>query len=529
MTEKEQVEQSKEVTRGEIGALEQRLGSLDSEIDRITSESTLERPNDVARAEQLVHERERAVEQLRDWEACKREKDNAAARWGNANIRVQEATRDAENASIEVQRLREEWERWLNERGFAGIVRPEGFEAVIQAVESARVAQHNLQEFRYRVDQMESYISETRSKIKNLLDICGKKPLSDEVGAEDSDVLRCELDAALGAQQKWKELKSRLEEVRSEAERLNKQLDEKEGEYNVLMQQARAKNEEEFRYIAESHDKWSSYQQVIEADELMLRTIAGTTEAQATLEMELSKTEALQLQAEKEQMELRLKGVTDSVSEFEREIGSLSERLSQMAQDEKLGELLLSQRSLVEQLRDAVRRWAKLVVCRNLLGQACEVYERERQPQVIQEAGNFLNTITKSRYRLLSPFGEESVQLEDTVHKRKGEVEWSSGLADQVYLSIRLGLAREFGLHAEPLPVILDDVLLKFDPTRQQSAAKVMLEFARKQQVLFFSCHPEFYEVIECAHEEVHFHDVVITSYAIRDGVINKFTFSEGR
>jgi hypothetical protein len=24
-------------------------------------------------------------------------------------------------------------------------------------------------------------------------------------------------------------------------------------------------------------------------------------------------------------------------------------------------------------------------------------------------------------------------------------------------------------------------------------------------------------------------HDVVITSYAIRDGVINKFTFSEGR
>jgi hypothetical protein len=56
-----------------------------------------------------------------------------------------------------------------------------------------------------------------------------------------------------------------------------------------------------------------------------------------------------------------------------------------------------------------------------------------------------------------------------------------------IYLSIRLGLAREFGIHAEPLPMVLDDALLKFDPTRQRNTVEVMLDFARQQQMLLLT------------------------------------------
>lgn len=520
--EKEQVEGTQQTTSEEIKVLEQRLGALDAEIDRVASESGLDRLTGGAYAEQLVHERERATEQLRDWMTYEREKNDAETHWRNASVRLEQATQDTENARMEVERLRDEWKRWLKERRFVDTIRPEGFEAVVRAVESARVTEQNLLESRHRVNQMEVYISQTRIRLGTLLKACGRRPFSDEMGVEDLDALRHELDAALLAQRNWKELKSQLEETRSEAERLSEQLEESQAEYNMLMQQTEAKNEDEFRYVAESYDKWSTCQQVIETNELMLRTIAGTSEAQVALETELGRTESLRLQAEKDQVGGQLNEITDSVSEFEREVGGVNERLNQMNQDEKLGELLLEQRSLREQLSDATRCWVTLVVCRNLLKQASEVYERERQPQVIQQASNFLNAITKSRYRLLSPFGEESVQLEDTVHKRKREVEWSGGLADQVYFSIRLGLAREFGRHAEPLPVVLDDVLLKFDPTRQQSAVKVMLEFAREQQVLLFSCYPEFQELIKEAHGNVQSQDVVIASYNVSDGAIDR-------
>jgi uncharacterized protein YhaN len=103
-------------------------------------------------------------------------------------------------------------------------------------------------------------------------------------------------------------------------------------------------------------------------------------------------------------------------------------------------------------------------------------------------------------------------------------VAWSAGLADQVYLSIRLGLAREFGRHSEPLPVILDDVLVKFDPSRRKNAARVILDFAREQQVLLFSCHPEFVDLIAAVRRDSRHRDTALACFALADGVINQIS-----
>ena len=40
---------------------------------------------------------------------------------------------------------------------------------------------------------------------------------------------------------------------------------------------------------------------------------------------------------------------------------------------------------------------------------------------------------------------------------------WSSGLADQVYLALRLALAKVFSYQVDALPIILDDILVRFD------------------------------------------------------------------
>jgi uncharacterized protein YhaN len=184
----------------------------------------------------------------------------------------------------------------------------------------------------------------------------------------------------------------------------------------------------------------------------------------------------------------------------------------------------LQQRTVKEQLTDATRRWATLTVCRHLLEEARGVYERERQPQVIREADRFLHTMAHGRYRLLAAVGEDGVHLEDRSLARKEEVAWSAGLADQVYLAIRLGLAREFGRHTEPLPVILDDVLVKFDPARRANTARVILEFAREQQVLLFSCHPEFVDIMAAVRRDPLYAEIAVACFAIADGVINRIS-----
>ena len=53
---------------------------------------------------------------------------------------------------------------------------------------------------------------------------------------------------------------------------------------------------------------------------------------------------------------------------------------------------------------------------------------------------------------------------------------WSSGLADQVYLALRLALAKVFSYQVDALPIILDDILVRFDENRQKSALELLAD-----------------------------------------------------
>ena len=518
----QQLEQTQQKEADGVRTFEEQLHAINGEIERVAQEAGFKRPIDVAELERLAGELDRAVMQFREWMECKRKKDDAEISWRDGHERLETNLQERDSACRELQDLQDDWQRWLAERGFSGSIRPDGFEAVLQAVERARDVDRNLEELRQRIGRIEDYILEARTKIRTLLDACGRKPFAREVGVEDLDRLRRDLEVARDAQRQRQRLEEQLEAAHSNITRLRDQLENKQAEHKELLQQAGTADEKEFRRVNAFFEEWKRYSQQIETDEIALRTIVGTSEAQGALETELRETEPLQLQAEKDNLERRLKEVTDALSLDEREVGSVNERLAQMSRDGKLGELLFEQRTLQQQLSDATKRWATLVVCRHLLEEARGVYERERQPQVIVEAGRFLEIMTNSRYRLMSPVGEGSIQLEDVALRRKQENVWSSGLADQVYLAIRLGLAREFGRHAEPLPVILDDILVRFDPSRLLGAARIILEFAKEQQVLLFSCHPEFKDVIERACRDSQLLEVVVSHYNISDGMISR-------
>jgi uncharacterized protein YhaN len=181
---------------------------------------------------------------------------------------------------------------------------------------------------------------------------------------------------------------------------------------------------------------------------------------------------------------------------------------------------LLAERCTWEELALTVRRWAALALCRRLVEQTRRLYERERQPPVIREADGFFRAMTGGRYHLVAAVGDAGLHLEDGGLSRKGEVAWSAGLADQVYLSLRLGLAREFGRHSEPLPVILDDVLVKFDAGRRREAARVILDFSREQQVLFFSCSEAYRDLFRELAQAAPAPAPAVTCYTIADGAI---------
>ena len=78
--------------------------------------------------------------------------------------------------------------------------------------------------------------------------------------------------------------------------------------------------------------------------------------------------------------------------------------------------------------------------------------------------------------------------------ERFGTSELSEGTVDQVFLVLRLAAVAE--LHSErvdadeqPLPLVLDDVLMTFDEVRTTSALEVLADLAPGLQVIVFTHH----------------------------------------
>ncbi|MPN16372.1 putative protein YhaN [bioreactor metagenome] len=225
-----------------------------------------------------------------------------------------------------------------------------------------------------------------------------------------------------------------------------------------------------------------------------------------------------EIAAETEKLENEKVRLQKIINDSRDMVGRLSHKLEQMRHSVELDIARVKQEQCNSQLKHSVREWLSYAICRGMLEEIRSVYERERQPAVIKEANALLKLMTDNRYRIITPEG--TVKLEDQTGKAKEEHFWSSGLADQVYLAIRLSLAKEFNKSSESLPIILDDVLVKFDHQRQAGIIKGLLSAAAKQQIFLFTCQKQVREIVNQVILEQETAVAACGIYNVADGTI---------
>ena len=79
--------------------------------------------------------------------------------------------------------------------------------------------------------------------------------------------------------------------------------------------------------------------------------------------------------------------------------------------------------------------------------------------------------------------------------------ELSRGTAEQLYLAMRFAFIDEYVEHSEPVPVLMDDVLVNFDAERSRAASEAIVEFSRNHQVLLLTCHEQTVDEMSEASE----------------------------
>lgn len=65
----------------------------------------------------------------------------------------------------------------------------------------------------------------------------------------------------------------------------------------------------------------------------------------------------------------------------------------------------------------------------------------------------------------------------------------SDGTRDQLYLCLRLASLEQNLERNEPMPFVVDDVLINFDDSRAKAALGALSELSRKTQVICFTHH----------------------------------------
>jgi len=144
------------------------------------------------------------------------------------------------------------------------------------------------------------------------------------------------------------------------------------------------------------------------------------------------------------------------------------------------------------QAEHAADRYLVDALAVRLLDRARERFERERQPEVVRIAQRVFAQMTGGRYTALTvPLDNSGITVLAADGTRRTSDQLSRGTAEQLYVALRVGLITSLGELGRMLPVLMDDVVVNFDPERRAGAVAAVAELASMRQVLYFTCHPE--------------------------------------
>ena len=182
--------------------------------------------------------------------------------------------------------------------------------------------------------------------------------------------------------------------------------------------------------------------------------------------------------------------------------GELRGELERLQVDEGHSQLLQLQQERLAAFEQAAAEYARYALTAQLIKKSREVYEKERQPDVLRLASSYFAQMTDGRYtRITSRLGEKTIFAETASGDWISSAYLSRGTAEQLYLAMRFALADEYAKTVS-LPIIMDDIFVNFDQHRLARSLSLLHDVAKRHQLLLFTCHEHVKDAIAAALPE---------------------------
>ena len=441
-------------------------------------------------AEESIDEEEH---RLQEWTRLSEALDTAKELTNQRRTRVEESAAAVDAARDQRDSAHREWQNWLKTRGLLDTFTPETADVLQRQIELGRSQLGDVRSWRQRIKAIEKDIDE-------YVEVVDPLALSFGVTFDRNDgrVIAAAADRLVELHEEVQESVRRRTDAKAAMEAAERRLEERRGELQEVKEELEqlfrsggVEGAEEFRVRAGQSEGRAELESKSRAALDQLQRLSGPGEPLKSLKTDLAGTDPQSITDEIASLEEERANVDAQHGDLSTERGSIQTERDNLVGEEESSRMRMERNILLEQLRDYARDWSRLTLAQNLLHEARRKFERERQPEVVRHAQKVFAAITEGRYRqVYAPLGEQTITVIDADGRSKQPSELSRGTREQLFLALRFGLIRDLGQRTEPLPVIVDEVLVNFDPDRALRAAVAFTELSDTNQVLVFTCHP---------------------------------------
>ncbi|MGO9113728.1 MAG: AAA family ATPase [Thermoguttaceae bacterium] len=165
---------------------------------------------------------------------------------------------------------------------------------------------------------------------------------------------------------------------------------------------------------------------------------------------------------------------------------------------------------ILARLEPDVQQYLRLRLASAVLREGIERYRKKNEGPVLGRASDLFRRLTLGSFEALRiDFDNRGEQVLAGVRpdgKTVLPTAMSEGTCDQLYLALRLASLEIWLQRGEPMPFIVDDILVSFDNPRAVATLKILAELSVQTQVIFFAHHEHLVDLAtQCMSGEVLF------------------------
>ncbi len=444
--------------------------------------------------ESVLLECEAFAQQLDEF---KRKRDSLANEVKDREVDAESLIEEHRLATEALEAWNIQWGELMQNFGLRIDSSPSETDDVIEKVRVLFSKQDEAEKLRIRTNAIEEEAEAFRGQVENIV-----AKIAQELGDLPADDAVVRLNSLLSEnrsrQTKRQQIEEQVEQANQEILDSTASIETMTGRLDTLCVEAKCDKHIQLEAAERSSADYLRIKAAIDSIELeILETGEGVTIAELEAEAEGIDPDSLPG---------RIKALSDKIegeheprrTELAETKGREEKELGLMDGSDHAAVLADQAHAVLASIRSEAERYIHVKLAGKILRDQVERYRQENQGPLVKRASEHFSALTLGSFDgLMTDFNERDEPVLAGIRpggERVNVEGMSSGTRDQLYLALRLASLEKYMEASEPMPFIVDDILVDFDDERSQAALNALAELAEKTQIILFTHHSRVVE-----------------------------------